>query len=648
MGITKVIVISAETKEAQKALEEVNLTIEQQEDLIKDTQREIEKLEDLRDKTSKKDRNRIKDYNEKIAESNKLLKRTKTRIQENKQERTKANKVLKESVKEQRDLTGVIGIIDKQTGGAISAFQGFTGSIGNATKGLKLLRVAFIATGIGAFVLAVTSLTAAFTSSEEGQEKLQRGLKMMGAVVKNVMDAFADLGESIIEAVTNPRKAVEDLGKGLLKFLKNPIDTITGAFKSAKESAADFIEETKKEVEAIDEVTKKRQKAHHIERDLQVERAEANRKINDIRLQAEDRENNSATERIALLRKAQKIEEDITQKEIDAKKLLVDAQKEEMSLGKNTIADKDKLAKLQAELINLDTKKLRSQRLLQTQITTAVNQERAEKEKLAKEEQTRLDKEEKDREDKLQKEKDAEQKRLDSIKEIQDTFEELQAEENAIKEEEKAQLEADKAIAELDKLNATEEQKAKIVAYWNGQIQIGKDKDAKNEEERDKAVSQAKLDIAKQSMALIGEIAGKGSAVGKAMAIGQATISGIEGVQNAFSTANKSPITAVFPAYPYIQAGLAGAFSALQIKKIASTKADGKGATPSPMTSGGGAAPVVPSLPPSFNTVGASDTNQLATAIGEQEQKPIQAFVVSNDVTTAQSLERNIVEGATI
>ena len=150
-----------------------------------------------------------------------------------------------------------------------------------------------------------------------------------------------------------------------------------------------------------------------------------------------------------------------------------------MSLGKNTIADKDKLAKLQAELINLDTKKLRSQRLLQTQITTAVNQERAEKEKLEKEEQTRLDKEEKDREDKLQKEKDAEQKRLDSIKEIQDTFEELQAEENAIKEEEKAQLEADKAIAELDKLNATEEQKAKIVAYWNGQIQIGKDKDAK-------------------------------------------------------------------------------------------------------------------------------------------------------------------------
>jgi hypothetical protein len=302
---------------------------------------------------------------------------------------------------------------------------------------------------------------------------------------------------------------------------------------------------------------------------------------------------------------------------------------------------------MQAELINLDTKKLRSQRLLQTQITTALNEEKAaaaEKKKIA-------DKKIEDDGIAAQKviddAKTKEQERLDGIKEIQDAFEAEEAERNAITEEEKATLEAEKEIADLDKLNATEEQKAKIIAYWNGQIQIGKNKDAKNDEARDKAVSNAKLDIAKQTMALIGEVAGRGSAVGKAMAIGQATISGIEGVQNAFKTAQDSPVTAVFPAYPFIQAGIAGAFSAIQIKKIASTKADGKGATPSPTVSGGGGG-AIPSLPPSFNTVGASDTNQLASAIGQQEQQPVQAYVVSNDVTTAQGLERNIVEGATI
>ncbi len=79
-------------------------------------------------------------------------------------------------------------------------------------------------------------------------------------------------------------------------------------------------------------------------------------------------------------------------------------------------------------------------------------------------------------------------------------------------------------------------------------------------------------------------------------------------------------------------------------KAVSKTKASGSASssvsTPSVSSS--------QSLPPSFNIVGASDTNQLADAIGGQTQQPIQAFVVANDVTTAQSLENNIVEGATL
>jgi len=62
----------------------------------------------------------------------------------------------------------------------------------------------------------------------------------------------------------------------------------------------------------------------------------------------------------------------------------------------------------------------------------------------------------------------------------------------------------------------------------------------------------------------------------------------------------------------------------------------------------GGGVPAAPPTPPSFNIVGASDTNQLADAIGGQTQQPVQAFVVANDVTSAQSLDRNIVEGASL
>jgi hypothetical protein len=640
MAITNEYTLKISTKQAQKNLDEVNESLELQKDLVTRLQDELNDLERELGNMSSKDATRMKKTKEAIKLKKEEIKEERSGLKQVRADRKAANDQLKKSKKEAADFGGIMGLIDKQTGGAVSSFTNFTGSIGNATKGMKALRVAWIATGIGAFVVLITSLVAAFTQSEEGQEKLQRGLAAMGAVVKNVMDAFADLGQAIMDAITAPQKAWASFKSGFKKFISDPIGTVKGAYNDAKEAAKDFIDETIKEVKAIDKITKARQQAHHIERDLIVERAEANQKINDIRLEAEKRDKYTAGERVALLKKAQKIEEDITNKQIKAKQLLIDAQVQEMAQGKNTIQDKDKLAKLQAELINLDTKKLRSQRLLQTQITTAQNQEKAEKQKKIDEANAEIEEEKK-----------KEEKRLQDIQTIRDTHEQMVKEQEAIKEEEKAIIKKEKALKELEELNATEEQKAAIISYWDKKIQEGKNKDAANEEVRDKAVQSAKLGMAKQGMALIGEIAGKGSAVGKAMAIGQATISGIEGVQNAYSTAQKSPITVAFPAYPYLQAGLAGAFSALQIKKILSTKADGKGSTPSPRISGGGAASVtasVPTLPPAFNIVGDSGTNQLANVIGQQTQQPIQAFVVASDVSTAQELDRNIITGASL
>ena len=54
------------------------------------------------------------------------------------------------------------------------------------------------------------------------------------------------------------------------------------------------------------------------------------------------------------------------------------------------------------------------------------------------------------------------------------------------------------------------------------------------------------------------------------------------------------------------------------------------------------------STPPDLTSVGGSGFNQIADAIGQQNQTPIQTFVVASDVTTAQSLDRNIIDGATL
>ena len=83
------------------------------------------------------------------------------------------------------------------------------------------------------------------------------------------------------------------------------------------------------------------------------------------------------------------------------------------------------------------------------------------------------------------------------------------------------------------------------------------------------------------------------------------------------------------------------------VQKIASVKipkTSGGGGGVGGSTPSGGAAPA----PPSFNVVGASETSVLADTVAEQTNEPVQAYVVSNDVTTAQSLENNIVEGATL
>ena len=90
-----------------------------------------------------------------------------------------------------------------------------------------------------------------------------------------------------------------------------------------------------------------------------------------------------------------------------------------------------------------------------------------------------------------------------------------------------------------------------------------------------------------------------------------------------------------------IAAGLAVASGLANVAKIASQKFEGGGATGG--TSVSGSVPDAPSAP-QFNVVGDSGVNQLA----QLQQQPTQAFVVSGEVTTAQALDRNRVQNATL
>jgi len=132
-------------------------------------------------------------------------------------------------------------------------------------------------------------------------------------------------------------------------------------------------------------------------------------------------------------------------------------------------------------------------------------------------------------------------------------------------------------------------------------------------------------------------LAGENAQAQKFIGIAQATIDTFVGANKALA---QGGIAGPIAAAGIIATGIANVATIVKTK-IPSTKGS---AASGGSGGGGGSAP----QPPSFNIVGASETNQLADAIGGQAQQPVQAYVVANDVTTAQSLQNNIVEGATI
>jgi len=161
--------------------------------------------------------------------------------------------------------------------------------------------------------------------------------------------------------------------------------------------------------------------------------------------------------------------------------------------------------------------------------------------------------------------------------------------------------------------------------------------------ENEAKVKQENLAKVGNALGSFAELAGKETAAGKALALSQALISTYQSATSSY--ASLAPIPFIGPALGFAAAGAAVAGGLKQIQSIKSVKVPSGGGGGGASAPSGGSAP---SIPPAFNVVGSSDSNQLADAIGGQSQQPVQAFVVANDVTTAQSLQNNIVEGATI
>ena len=155
-----------------------------------------------------------------------------------------------------------------------------------------------------------------------------------------------------------------------------------------------------------------------------------------------------------------------------------------------------------------------------------------------------------------------------------------------------------------------------------------------------------KVEWAKQGLTLISELntlfAGKSEAeqrrafeIDKGVKLASATMSGIEGTINAYKTAQASPITAVFPAYPAIQAGIAATFAAINVAKIAQTKFASTEKAEAPQSNnlgtfsqGGGVQ--APGLTAQNNVTQLNPDGSVAGQ-GNREMQPVKAYVVESE-----------------
>jgi len=256
----------------------------------------------------------------------------------------------------------VSGALDKATGGAVTGFRKAAAGTKTFIKGLKLTRAAIIATGIGALVVGVTALVGAFTKTRRGARMLKTIMAGLGAVVEQLTARFQAMGGFIVDLFSKgPQAAV--------KQYKQTLDELPGSLQEAINKAV--------------ELEKRTQALTDAQRALTVQRAKDRASIKELNMVAEDT-TKTLEEREAAAQKAIEIEKALMaeRERIAAEELAIAQQK--AALSDSSDEDLDRLAEMEANLINIRTESFELQTTLNNKLNTIRNQAAAEAEAEAK------------------------------------------------------------------------------------------------------------------------------------------------------------------------------------------------------------------------------------------------------------------------
>ncbi len=560
---------------------------------------------------------------------------------------------------------GAMGLLNDATGGyammvkdGVEAANLFTKSqrlaaiqqkvmslaVGTSTGAMKVFKLALIGTGIGALVVGIGLLIANFDKVKKAVMNLIPGLSVITDVIGGLIDTVTDFIGITSDASRALDKMVEDSEASLKRnehfleangdkydqYTQRKIKANIDYNKKVKELAED---ETLTEEEKLTRLKDFRAKADReifsADKDrnekLQKAREEAQKKIDDANQKAADEAKKKRDEAIQREKERvssiSKILDEFRKKEEDA---LADTE-----LKKIDLEEKRALKELEILKATEEEKK---------KVRDYFNGLRLEQEKKQNEELEAIEVAKKDALNSL--ELDQKEWEIENETDPQTKFDKQKEllEEQGTLELDKLQRDIDNAnLSATERANA-ENQYAKVKQDNEQAISDLETKFAEDTKIRDKAVADNRLNVASQTLSLIGGLAKEGSALAKGVAVAQATMDTYKGAVAAYAAGSSVGGPAGIVLGP-VMAGLAVVAGLANIKKILSTKPIEKNAP-----GGGASVPTTPTAP-SFNLVQGTGANQIADSVSKGSQ-PVKAFVVSGNVTSAQSLDRNIIDNS--
>jgi hypothetical protein len=236
-------------------------------------------------------------------------------------------------------------------------------SSGILTAALKVLKIAFAATGIGLLVGALGSLAAYFTRNQEGADKLARVMASLKAVFAVITDTAASLGRAIVKAFSEPKETIKSLWEFIQRQFVNRIAAIPKLIEAAwnitkgiftggtREAAAEFGDAMLQMTTGMDKA--ERSKAADSVRDLGRQMRDAARAAGDLTRQLQQlRDEENRLIEVQAARRAEIAELRLTAREDDRDiRERAEAQKRAMDMTKAIYQDEIRLAKERARIL---------------------------------------------------------------------------------------------------------------------------------------------------------------------------------------------------------------------------------------------------------------------------------------------------------